>query len=59
MIKCSPPKGQERPKAKLPFDPKGKQERVHNVNTHTHPLGENSLQENEMKNNLLEMLIRF
>ena len=22
-------------KAKVPFDPKGKQERVHNVNTHT------------------------
>ena len=30
MIKRSPPKGWERLKAKVPFDPKGKQELVHN-----------------------------
>ena len=29
MIESSPPKGWERLKAKVPFDPKGKQERVH------------------------------
>ena len=38
MIKNSPPKGWERLKAKAPFDPKGKQECVHNVNTHTRHL---------------------
>ena len=38
MIKCTLPKGWERLKAKVPFDPKGKQEGVHNMNIHTCPL---------------------
>ena len=38
MIKPSLPKGWKRLKAKVPFDPKGKQVCVHNVNTHTCPL---------------------